>query len=153
MHLPHVWDPRWVAWLLASYARLLGRPLEPARVGDPDLPRWLYEDAPYCLLAHDGGADPRFLYVNRAAQRCFEYEWPELVGMPSRLSAEPDAREERQHFVEQVRQFGYGEGYRGIRIAKSGRRFWIENVTLWNVHDDEGVFRGQAATYRGTSPA
>lgn len=36
----------------------------------------------------------------------------------------------------------------GLRIAKSGRRFRIENVTVWDLLDENGVLHGQAATYR-----
>jgi hypothetical protein len=48
----------------------------------------LYEDAPYAVLAHNTDPDPRFIYANKTAQRCFEYSWSELTSMPSRLSAE-----------------------------------------------------------------
>jgi hypothetical protein len=40
---------------------------------------------------------------------------------------------------------GRVEGYRGLRVARSGRLFWIEDVRLWNVVDDTGERRGQAA--------
>jgi hypothetical protein len=33
---------------------------------------WLYERAPFCLLAHTA-ADPRFVPANRAVQVCFGY--------------------------------------------------------------------------------
>ena len=48
---------------------------------------WLYEHAPFGLLAHDTSADPRFVYANSTAQGCFGYAWEEFVGLPSRLSA------------------------------------------------------------------
>jgi hypothetical protein len=34
-----------------------------------------------------------------------------------------------------------------MRITKSGRRFWIEDVTMWNLVDDDGIRRGQAAVF------
>ena len=105
------------------------------------------------MLAHDDEADPRFVYANRAALRCFEYTWDELIGMPSRLSAEAPNRAERDALLSSVAEKGYARGYRGLRIAKSGRRFWIEDVTVWNVLDAHGNPCGQAATYRRTSPA
>lgn len=141
-----------MSWLLGSYQRWLGRPLTSELSGQA-LEAWLYRDAPFCLVAHDGAVDPRFLYANRAAQRCFEYEWHEFVGLPSRLSAEPDRRRERDQLLARCAQHGFAEGYRGLRIAKSGRRFWIENVTIWNVLDSDGLFRGQAAVYRDITPA
>ena len=148
---PHSLAP--LTAILDSYQRLLGEPLEP-RFTDPlTLARWLDESAPYCLLAHSDEADPRFVCANRAALRCFEYTWDELVGMPSRLSAEAPNRAERDALLSSVAEKGYARGYRGLRIAKSGRRFWIEDVTVWNLLDADGNPCGQAATYRGTSPA
>jgi len=113
-----------------------------------DAARWLYEDAPFCVVAHNTAADPQFIYANQAAQRCFEYTWEEMTALRSRLSAEHPNREERDRLLESVRTHGFASGYRGLRIAKSGRRFWIENVTVWNLVDRQGVYHGQAATYR-----
>jgi PAS domain S-box-containing protein len=138
--------------IVSSHQRLLGEPLEPD-IRDPlALARWLDESAPYCLLAHSAEADPRFVYANRAALRCFEYRWDELIGMPSRLSAEAPNRAERDALLGAVARQGYARGYRGLRIAKSGRRFWIEDVTVWNLLDASGQPCGQAASYRRTSP-
>jgi hypothetical protein len=71
-----------------------------------------------------------------------------MTALRSRLSAEHLNREERDGLLESVRTKGYASGYRGLRIAKSGRRFWIENVTVWNLINREGAYCGQAATYR-----
>jgi hypothetical protein len=71
--------------------------------------------------------------------------WDEIVGLPSRLSADAPNREERQIFLEQVQRDGYVENYRGIRVTKFGKRFWIEGATVWQIYDDAGVYRGQAA--------
>lgn len=147
------WTVAWMEMLLCSHRQLLGRELADAAPAGADAARWLYEDAPFCLLAHDGSADPRFVYANVSAQRCFEYAWDELVGMPSRLSAVADAREEREQMLASVAQRGCARGYRGLRVAKSGRRFWIEDVSVWNLVDAQGESHGQAATYRRTTPA
>jgi hypothetical protein len=88
------WDPFWVAQMVDSHRLLLGRAPASAPHGN-ELLDWLYTAAPFCLLGHDGGADPRFVYANQTAQRCFEYPWYEIVGLPSRLSAVADVREER----------------------------------------------------------
>jgi PAS domain S-box-containing protein len=141
-----------VRLIVSSYERLLGEPLEPSLTDPTELAHYLFERAPYCLLAHRDEADPRFFYANRATLDCFEYSWDELVGMPSRLSAEAPNREERAALLRSVAAHGYAKHYRGLRIAKSGRRFWIEDVTVWNLQDDEGRYRGQAATYRRTTP-
>jgi hypothetical protein len=152
MDLASPWDPFWVAHMVVSYRHFLGRPLA-VRPAESELARWLYEQAPFCLLAHDGAPDPRFVYGNISAQRCFEYGWHELVGLPSRLSAVTDVREERDALLAAVERDGCASGYRGLRVAKSGRRFWIEDVTVWNVLDENGRRIGQAATYMRTTPA
>lgn len=131
-----------------SHLRLTGVPLLDQTMRDTDAARWLYEDAPFCVVAHDTDADPQFIYANKAAQRCFEYSWAEMTALRSRLSAEHPNRQEREQLLDAVRTQGFATGYRGLRIAKSGRRFWIENVTVWNLVDHDGIYRGQAATYR-----
>ena len=42
---------------------------------------------------------------------------------------------------------GYVADYRGIRIAKNGQRFWIEQAAVWNVLDEQGGKIGQAASF------
>jgi PAS domain-containing protein len=142
-------DPVFFSLLADSHLRLTGTPLlDPAMRRDTDAARWLYEDAPFCVVAHNTDEDPRFIYANKAAQRCFEYGWAEMTALRSRLSAEHPNRQEREQLLTAVRTQGFATGYHGLRIAKSGRRFWIENVTVWNLVDDSGIYRGQAATYR-----
>ncbi|MDE2319936.1 MAG: MEKHLA domain-containing protein [Rhodospirillales bacterium] len=138
--------------LSTSFARLLGRPL---LAGSCALSRdemfqasWLYHHAPFCVLAHNTQADPVFIYANRAAQQCFGYEWAEITRLPSRLSAEAPNRAERQRLLNAVTNTGFIENYRGLRIAKSGRRFWIENAIVWQLVDEAGKLHGQAAMFQ-----
>jgi hypothetical protein len=147
------YDLPFVAHLLASHLALTGRPLVATELPVPDAARWLYEEADFAVLAHDTSDDPCFVYANRVAQRCFERSWAELLGMPSRLSAEAPAQSERAATLARVAATGFVADYRGVRIAKSGRRFWIEQGTLWNVVDPIGVRLGQAAAFRSTRPA
>ena len=130
--------------LTGSYKRSLGSDLVPPGCG----PQWLYQDAPFALLAHNTDADPRFVYANTTAQTCFEYPWEEFIQLRSRFSAAPDSREQRQRLLEAVAASGYVSGYRGVRIAKSGRSFWIEDGIVWQLIDEHGVFHGQAALFR-----
>jgi hypothetical protein len=39
-------------------------------------------------------------------------------------------------------------GYRALRVAKSGRRFIIEDGIVWELIDQTGKRHGQAATFR-----
>ena len=59
----------------------------------------------------------------------------EIMGLPSRYSAEPMLREARAAFLHQVASHGFIENYSGVRIAKDGSRFLIEQATVWNVVD------------------
>ena len=108
---------------------------------------WLYNNAPFCVLAHNTDPDPRLVYGNKLVQRCFEYDWDELTKLNSRLTAEQPERAERQRLLDEVARKGFIDDYRGIRLAKSGRRFGIEKVVMWELIDAEGVRRGQAATF------
>lgn len=134
-----------------SHARALAEPLVPAHVAPGELANWLYADADFALLAHDAADDPCFVYANLEAQRRFERSWEELIGMPSRLSAEAPNRAERADMLARVARDGFIRDYRGLRIAKSGQRFWIEGGVVWNVYGPDGERWGQAARFCDTT--
>jgi PAS domain-containing protein len=136
-------DTRLFDLITGSFRRLMGREL----AGPEADAEWLYHQAPFVVLAHDGGTDPRFIYANEAAQACFEYSADELIGLPSRLSAEAEERAARQILLDRVSRDGFISDYSGIRIAKSGRRFRIENAIVWQLIDAHGTHHGQAATF------
>lgn len=133
--------------LSKSFRQLMKRELLPDGPADPaDYAHAIYH-APFVVLSHGTQADPLFRYGNRAAQELWEIPWHELIGMPSRLTAEPVAQQERQMLLERARTHGYIDDYRGIRISRTGRRFEIQNTFLWNVVDEHGTLHGQAATF------
>jgi len=104
-------------------------------------------NAEYVLLAHNGTSDPIFNYANQTALDLFEMSWEEFTQMPSKYSAESDEREHREKFLAEVMENGYSKNYTGIRISKTGKRFKIKNVMLWNVYDSEKNRIGQAALF------
>ena len=143
-------DPDFFELLAGNYRRLLGQAppfLKGLNGPDTDAPRWLYENASACVLAHNTAQDPRFIYANRSAQALFGYDWDEIVTLPSRYSAEAPNRTERQRLLDAVARNGFATGYSGVRISKSGRRFRIEDGLLWELRDEHGVLRGTAATF------
>jgi PAS domain-containing protein len=142
----HAEDPAFFDLLVGSYRRLLGQDPPFLTPGQTDA-RWLYREASACVLAHNTDPDPHFIYANKAAQRLFEYDWDEFVSLPSRLSAEAPNREERQRLLERVDRNGFATGYSGVRIAKSGRRFVVEDGVLWQLRAQDGSLRGVAATF------
>ncbi|HEY2021933.1 MEKHLA domain-containing protein [Paraburkholderia sp.] len=141
---PRYLDPAFYQLLADSHARLLNRPLVPLPMSALEATQWLYKTAPFAVLAHNTDPDPIFIYGNKAAQRRFEYSWDEITQLPSRLSAEAPNRDERQQFLARVQRFGYEAGYQGVRVTRSGRRFMIEQATLWQLLDENGKLHGQA---------
>ncbi len=130
--------------LLDSHRALLKRDL--LESPSMEIGRALYE-SPMVVLAHDTAADPVFFYGNLAAQHLFELDWNELVQLPSRFSAEPVDRDERQRLLDLVTSQGFIDNYSGVRIAKSGKRFLIEHATVWNLLGHDGQVMGQAAAF------
>ena len=137
-------DPRFFGLLNESHLSFTGRPLVEVGRGA----QWLYHDATFVVVAHHTDRDPRFIYANRAAQACFGYSWDEFMAMPSHLTAEAPERAERQALLDTVTRKGFASGYRGLRITKSGRRFWIEDGLVWQLVGKDGILYGQAATFR-----
>ncbi len=140
-------DPAFYRLLAESYKRLLAHNPPFLEGSERDGPRWLYASAQSCVLAHSTAADPLFIYANKSAQTLFEYDWDEIVGIPSRLSAEAPNRTERQRLLDAVKRYGFATGYSGVRISKSGRRFRIEDGVLWQLRDAGGMIHGVAATF------
>jgi len=115
--------------------------------GDVAALRHALWNAPRAIVAHGTEADPVFFYGNRLALQLFEMSFDEFARLPSRLSAEPLAREERALLLDRVSRQGYVDGYSGMRIAKSGKRFMIADGTVWNLADEQGKHQGQAAVF------
>ncbi|MGM3423710.1 MEKHLA domain-containing protein [Pseudomonas benzopyrenica] len=132
----------------ASYHHWLGQPLlRPAGLSQADVLTWLHERAPYALLAHGIEQDPLFCYANHQALCCFGYPRAEFLGMPSRFSASPKDRDERQRLMEAVGRQGYASGYEGWRVDRDGEAFQIHAGVVWNLLDVDGQRLGQAALF------
>lgn len=129
--------------IVSSFLRVTGKHLIAPDI-TVDLDTALFE-AEFCVLSHNDDPDPMFNYGNRAALELFELDWDELISLPSRLSAEPQRREERDRLLMEVAEKGYIDSYQGIRVSSSGKRFMVEKSIVWNLVDELGKFRGQAA--------
>ncbi len=132
--------------LLHSYRHWTGRDLVPEAVSPEKRANELFH-APFVVLSHGTEEDPILNYGNQSALDLWEMTWEKFTGMPSRLTAEPVNREERAKFLAQVTLHGYTDAYRGVRITSSGRRFLIDQATVWNILDANGRYIGQAATF------
>jgi hypothetical protein len=132
--------------LLKSLHHWTGRQLIDATASSIEQARTLFY-APFIVLSHNREAEPILNYANQAALNLFELTWHELVRMPSRLTAEPLHQAERSRLLATVNKHGFIDDYRGVRISKCGRRFMIEQATVWNLLDEDGAPYGQAATF------
>jgi len=140
--------------LMASHQRAFNTPLLAGLAADasPELIAQELFAATFVLLAHDdadpgGEPGPRLTYANRAALHLWRRPWGAMVGMPSRLTAEPAERASRRQALLAAQSGQSLSGYRGIRIDSTGRRFVIEDARLWSLHDGAGQLWGQAARF------
>ena len=133
--------------LVTSYRRLTGKDLIADAPADSTALRATVWNAPRAIVAHGTEVDPIFFYGNRLALQLFEMSFEEFARLPSRLSAEPLAQDARVKLLDKVTQQGYVDGYSGMRIASSGKRFMITDTTVWNLVDEQGRHQGQAAVF------
>ncbi len=104
------------------------------------------------VVAHGTQSDPAFVYGNALALELWEMSLDQFLGMPSRLTAEPLHRDERQRLLDATRKQGFVDDYRGIRISRTGKRFRIEKALLWMVLNRDENIIGQAATFYRWTP-
>lgn len=136
----------WTQRLLDSHRYWTGRELIERQRDREFQARALFE-SPIVVVSHGTEADPILNYGNQTALDLWELNWQQLLTMPSRLTAEPVNRAEREWMLEQARTRGFIDTYRGVRISGTGRRFLVENALIWNVLDARHEPIGQAATF------
>jgi len=133
--------------ILNSYRRWLGKELI-ERSGDEIEEAQRLFDSPFVVVSHGTEEDPVLNYGNATALALWEMNFEHFTSTPSRLTAEPDQREERSRLLQRTTLTGYIDNYRGIRITRSGRRFRIEGAIVWNLLNETEAYAGQAATFR-----
>ena len=135
-----------VQLLLDSFVGLLGRELISRMGNEADQAERLFQ-APFVVVSHGTEADPVLNYGNSTALTLWDMPWEAFTQTPSRLTAEPMHRDERATLLARTHKYGYVDDYSGIRIAKNGRRFLIEQAIVWNLTDSTERYRGQAASF------
>lgn len=130
--------------IVASYKQLLGKDICKLNDNRPFIEQ-LYDQSDFALLAHGVEADPIFNFANQKALSLFEYDWQSFIQLPSRLSAETIAQEERQTLLDRVNKDGYVDDYCGVRIRSTGKRFKIERAEVFNLYGEQKQYVGQAA--------
>ena len=136
----------WSQLLLDSYRHWIGKDLIERTPNAKQQARLLFE-ASFVVVSHGAEPDPILNYGNQTALDLWELSWDQFIKTPSRLTAEADDRAERGSMLERARLNGYFDGYRGVRISSTGRRFLVEQALIWNVIDPAGSPIGQAATF------
>ncbi|BFU89290.1 MAG: MEKHLA domain-containing protein [Nitrospira sp.] len=142
-------EPRivqWSQWLLDSYRHWTGNELI-ERAGDRNQQARTLFEASFVVVSHGVEPDPILNYGNQTALDLWELSWDRFIKTPSRLTSEADDRAERGRMLERAKLNGYFDGYRGVRISSTGRRFLVEHALIWNVIDSIGNPIGQAATF------
>jgi hypothetical protein len=123
-----VWkEPAVVAWnqlLLDSFRRWVGRELI-GRTGPAEEQALVLFTAPFVVVSHGTEEDPVLNYGNRVALDLWELDWEQLTRTPSRLTAEPMNRDERERMLARAAAQGFIDDYRGVRISSKGRRFLV----------------------------
>lgn len=142
-------EPSIVEWsrlLLDSYRHWTGKDLIERTLSANQQARMLFE-ASIVVVSHGVEKDPILNYGNQTALDLWELSWDQFIKTPSRLTAEADDRAERERMLERAKLNGYFDGYRGVRISSTGRRFLVEQALIWTVVDPAETPIGQAATF------
>jgi len=101
----------------------------------------------FAVVSHGLETPPVFNYGNLLALQVFEYSFEQFVQLPSRESAKPDHRDEREMMFQKLKTSGYDNNYSGVRVTSSGREFKMENAEIWTLIDPIGRVHGHAAKF------
>ncbi len=140
MNENHPYDRKFVTKAINSYETLVGTQLVTELT--------YLNNASFVFATHKYYDDePRFVFGNKKALELWELDLDSFIGMPSRLTAEPEVQGAREALLKQVKEQGYINNYTGIRISSTGKRFKITNAIVWNVLDSSGNTIGQAVKF------
>ena len=129
-----------------SYRHWTGKELLPGLKTTDDPVAALFE-APFVLVSHGTETVPIFNFGNRRALKLFEIDWEEFIRLPSKQSADDESQQDRAELMSRVAKNGFALDCTGTRISSSGKRFYIEGATVWNVVDENNQYHGQAAMF------
>lgn len=132
--------------LLDSFENLTGNKIINRSSPEEDFKK--IEESSFVLVSHNGAEDPILNYGNPFALNLWEMSWDQFIQTPSKKTAEEDLRSKRKEMLSIAEKQGYFNGYEGVRISSSGKRFKIKNAIIWNVLDENGNKTGQAAYFK-----
>ena len=93
----------WSQRLLTSYRHWTGRELI-ERIGDSSSQARILFEAPFVVVSHGMEPDPILNYGNQVALDLWEMPWEQLIRTPSKLTAQPDDRTERERMLGLAKQ-------------------------------------------------
>jgi hypothetical protein len=105
-------------------------------------------NAPFVCASHD--AEDTFNYGNKAALALWELDWDGFVGMKSTKSADVEdatTQAERRALLDKAASDGLITNYSGVRMSSTGKKFRVENATVWTMTNGDGVKTGQAVRF------
>lgn len=137
---------QWCQYLLDSYAHWIKHELIPRKGSSYEQAELLFNSA-FVVVSHELQNDPVLNYGNQAALNLWEMNWHQFTQTPSRLTAEPVNREERSRMLLQAKNQGFISDYHGVRISRSGKRFFVDQAIIWNIIKPDGSAVGQGATF------
>ena len=143
----NLWHRDWAHLLDESLRKCSGTALLPAPKASASHCASLAASSDLVVVSHDDSDDPVFNYATKAALELWEMEWDEFTATPSRLSAEPVERDERERLLRRVAADGFVDDYAGVRVSSKGTRFEIRDAYVWNVYEVD-AYVGQAALFR-----
>ena len=132
--------------IINTYKHWLNLDLVEPNLNEIEKAKALY-DAPFVVVSHGTESNPIFNYANKTAQILWELDWEEFTQMPSNKSVESSLREEREILLRNLKKSGFSKDYTGTRISKTGKRFDIINTVVWDMFDQNNIYRGQAANF------
>jgi hypothetical protein len=129
-----------------NYKFWTGKELFEAKLTESELSEKMYH-APFVVLSHGTQADPIYNYVNLKAQELWEFTWDEMIKLPSRRSAGTNETAERLELIREGQEKGITFTEKALRESRSGKKFYIKNVVLFNLLGEGGEYAGQCAIY------
>ena len=133
--------------LCDSFSHWTNKPLINKTNDSTEWIRFLY-NASFVIVSHGTENDPVFNFGNKLALDLFELDWKEFILLPSRMSAEETSQQKRKQLIQRVTTDGYFDNYSGVRVSSNGKRFLIEEATIWNIIDANNTYYGQAAMFQ-----
>lgn len=136
----------WTQIILNSYQQLLNKELID-RNGDELTQSKNLFFTDFVVFSHNTDLDPIYNYGNKKGLQLWEMDWQQLNNTPSRTTTQPLLREQREDLLAETTTKGYVKNCQGIRISRTGKKYQIKDITIWNLVDEKEKFCGQAATF------